>query len=445
MPESSTDKRNSRALYAGVALLVMALGLGSSWQIARLASGIDYLHIWSLAGWNRLTPTFSDIYDRQRHADIVGELQQVADDWQSPRLNEWLQRNRLLYPTGFHPTGTPWFYSANRWSSGGWPGWGPDAGYRVFQTVSILVFAVGCVWLGISCGMRWWQALWLTGLLLILHRGLHSDAGVANVNRLQCGWFGISIGIFRGFLPRAPLVACLVWGGLLGLLAMYKPNAGLAVLLPAAALLIDGLWRPWGVFVAGIAAGVAAGLLATPGGQPLDTWLAWRGYAASIADQPFALMAGNYSLPRLLPDPWVGPFSLGLTLLLVAAVIWQIIRTRPADRGAFAEALGSRYVILAGTGLLLPLICAPVAWGHYMVLGIPLAIMLIALPLNPSGTSGNTRTAGGIRLAGIAGLLLCGWVPLSLLPGIPAEVVLLSIQLGLCLLLASAWRALEVC
>ena len=188
----------SHKKYFWIAIVVLALGLFGAWRIASSNSGIDFFHIWGVGTAKAPKLPFTRIYDKEYHPAFMAELREYAKLYPSERLDLWLTENDRLYDSGFHPTGTPFFYTVHAISHGGSPeGLGPDVAFWNFQVFSTLLFVLGCTLSGVAFGLRWTQAVLLTALLLILHRGLHSDIGVANVNRLQCGITGFAIWLLK--------------------------------------------------------------------------------------------------------------------------------------------------------------------------------------------------------------------------------------------------------
>jgi hypothetical protein len=379
------------------------------------------------------------------------------------------RENRQFYRDGVHPTATPLLYATH----GCLQLREPEIDYWMFQIAGTVALAAGCILIGGACGMRLVASLLIAAAMLLAHRAVQLDIAVANVNRLQVGVFAIAFGWMArasagrtawqtgadiqsastqpphpGPLPRiggegttsaGPLELAMAWilaGGVLGWLILYKPNMLLAGALPGTALLIDARWRAaLGMFVGGVAGaagGFAVGMIYFGRG----TWLAWFEYVSGVWSQPFALEAGNYALPRLLADSSLRGGSLAITGILIALIIIRIAATRSrAARESNSNGVPGRYAFLAAIGLCVPLVSAPVTWGHYIVLSIPLAVVMTCIAVR----RGEARsTADYVALAGIGLTML---VPATWIPGTAPVVVLLTIQTGLLLLLAAAlWR-----
>ncbi len=416
-----------------VSMVLVLLGLGHCYLVAERSSGIDYFHLWAVPEMAQSSQT--SIYDAANHPRLLGEFQRLhgqanGNSPASDRLRNWLSENKRLYKTGLHPTGSPFFYAANGFFRSG----NVETDFWVFQTVSTLVFVLG-IWLfGLSCGAGNSNSLLFAAAFLFLHRGLESDVGVANVNRIQIGLFGLATWFFSRYKPgerEENLLGWFVGSLILGVATAYKPNVFLAQLLVCIALAVDKQWKCFMAalagFLVGCIAAMAAGALYF---GTADIWWQWREYLNTITQSPFDISAGNYAVwPLLLAAKPLQMASLLSTLAVTGifcAILWKS-RLR-----AFS---GPRYILAAAAGLAIPLVTAPVTWGHYFVLSIPLAMALLILPYVNSATSTRLKWSVG---CGWIGLVITGLVPFGLIRGVIPEVILCSIQLGLMILLVCA-------
>ena len=408
----------------------LLLSLAFCWHLSIQAKGIDYYHFWAIPQFEQAELEFADVYNPYLHSNLVDHVQSKQPDIDSERLKKWLAENNRLYQTNLHPTGTPFFYTVNRLFTNVDQ---PDFGFTLFQLLALVTFTVGSILLSRSFGASWFWATALTAALLLLHRGLHSDLGVANVNRLQFGFFSCSIWFWQTTeKPNLPFRSGIV-GLLFGLLIMYKPNTALIV-LPAVAMLLDRQYSVMCWFLGGIFCGGLIGWFCILGEQPSATWEAWRQYINVSSDQPFSLESGNYALSRLFSDSSVQAVSIGLIVLLLGIVFGAVSDTRMNATSSKSnnQQLATRYATIACIGLILPLISGPLSWGHYFVLSVPSALAVL---FSIESTS-RWQTAAGI------GLLLCGAAVFSRLPVTPGWLLLISIQLGVSLLLLSGLNLL---
>ena len=138
MPES---KPNATCFW--IAIVVLALGMAGAWRVASSNTGIDFFHLWGVGHAKGPKVSFTQIYDKQYHPRLVKRLQAYQQHQPSERLELWLAENRRLYDTGFHPTGTPFFYTVHAIANGGSPpSIDPDRSFWIFQIFSVLVFVI---------------------------------------------------------------------------------------------------------------------------------------------------------------------------------------------------------------------------------------------------------------------------------------------------------------
>lgn len=420
-----------------VASVIVALGVARGYQITNNSSGIDYFHIWAVPEIANSTSIPSCIYDARMHSELLDQFQirHITDKPESDskqRLQGWLDENRKLYKSGLLPTGSPFFYYANSRHKTG----DAETDFWIFQIGCTVLFIVGIVLFGRACGIELWKSLSFAGLLLLLHRGLQSDIGVANVNRVQVFLFAMAIwpigkplqGDSPKSLPLKGSVCWLVSGFVFGLATLYKPNMLVAPLLMWVALILDSHWKRAIANAIGFAIGCCLGIGLTSlffGWGSSDLWWEWRDYLTTIVHEPFALEAGNYSLTAwLFRAEFLENASLGITLSLAVGVGFWLWMTRSI------EFQHRRYWLSAAMGLVIPLATGPVMWGHYLVLSVPVAMILLFGFVD-------LQKYWATMLAGI-GLALTGIVPVTWIGDIAPHWILISLQFGLGLLIVAS-------
>ncbi len=430
------QERNAKRGTLLVALVCVVAAIANSVILVKRSSGIDFFHFWIVPRLVESGAGETGVYSRARRDVIVAEVDEIAQDVDSPRVDKWAGESRRLYPDGLHPTATPLLYATH----GSLQTRNVEFDFMAFQAAGIAVFLMGCLLIGEACGLPLATSLLIAGLLLLFHRGVHSDIGVANVNRFQAGMFAVAFGwIARwrtGDGRAGRLATATGWilaGVILGWMIGYKPNTLLAAILPGVALLFDRRWSCALLFLIGGVAGGVAGLEVGARYMGGVSWLEWRDYVAEVWHEPFALEAGNYALSRLLNDPALKSGSAILSAILIVAMLVWMWRTRAANRPSHhvePERAPGRYARLAAAGLVVPLISGPVTWGHYLVLSIPLAIIVAARMISDH----HHRSFAWMIVASMA-IGLTALLPTTWIPGLGATWTLVSIQSGLAVLL----------
>jgi hypothetical protein len=230
----------------------------------------------------------------------------------------------------------------------------------------------------------------------------------------------------------------LLGGVLLGATLAFKPNLAAVVLMLVLGWGFAGELSRLSRFLAGLAAGALAAVVASAAYfGALAPWYAWFGESARLLapGSPIAGAAneGNYSLARWLRDN--AGFTPGAALpgVLVLAGIGALVLERRRRAPGAAPARISREFLLVGLGAALSLLATELAWQHYFIAVIPLALFLL-------------RPAPGSRVAVALTLLALAMVSLQNVgrlfglhqPAAGAAVVaggtLLLFGLGLCAL-----------
>jgi hypothetical protein len=176
----------------------------------------------------------------------------------------------------------------------------------------------------------------------------------------------------------------LAGGFLLGATLAFKPNlAAIAGTLGLGWLVAGGTRRVVATALGLLLGAVAAVLLSAAFFGSFEPWRAW------MADLPRLLAPGspsaggasdgNYSLARLLRDR--AGISLGAVLpavllaLVAAALVAARVRRPKSDTAPLTPV--ARDVLLLGLGACVTLLGSELAWQHYFVATVPLAMFLL--------------------------------------------------------------------
>ena len=375
--------------------------------------GIDYVHYQSML---RAHTTVSDvsIYDRTDHRKIFDSIVSESDSEKRaagstsksqfdpvtpiPKFKRLLDKQRELYPTGLHPTGSPLLYAF----------WGVlSRGDFEFDLFWFQIANNWILFLGLTTLAYQWrgdtQAAVLTpffiGLGCLFFRPLVVDLQVGNSNRFQVGMICfILLFLQKGIIDSGTRRYQSTWlllvaGWLMGFTVLYKPNVLAFLLMTAASVVYLDRWRG-AFFLVGTGLGFLAGwCFGCWAFQNASIWWEWKSYLVDVLDEPFSMASGNYSLMSTLSPEivkWLSPtLMIGLAIVTFGWAVFQgIVMRRKAglddplnkmSRNSIeSRSIDYRFVSYLGVfGLLLPLLVAPLAWGHYFVLTLP-ALFLTA-------------------------------------------------------------------
>lgn len=422
---------SSNWFYAAIiALLFMVCTVKHVGMVINPRSGEDFYHFWLIPRINHVDPSI-DWYDRSEHTAIHLITDSLTKNLNSSRLEFWREQNQKHYATGLHPTGTPWFYISLGWIQVK----DLETDFQLFQAISSILFFVGCIGICLKNYESVFWSLLIVSLFFLLHRGIDSDIAVSNVNRLQVGLVCILLFVmFPQRRTRSFTLMFFVASLATGALVAFKPNVLLIPLLLLMAFVLDRDYlRAWlhssGIMVGGILAWYF-GWSTT---RDPAIWMHWKEYADLIWSDPFSIHDGNYAVLMIagLHGTELKQLSTLLSLLILCISLFCIWQTRASIYYA------TRYIRIGLLGLVPLLITAPVTWGHYLVLAIPLSLLLVLdlLHRNPS------RPAWSIGLT-VFGVILSGLVPMAWFSNTNPLILLVSIQSGIVLLYGSGLQSL---
>jgi hypothetical protein len=395
-----------RVAWWCTAVACLAAGMVSSaWAIIR-SPGMDFWTAYVVA-----RKAGDDLYSRQAREEMYlkGSSEAVLE-WNGvaspPRsvvaAASVVQMSELeLGYRAIDSTGSPLFYAAMaplaplRY----------DAAYLVFAALSLAAFLGSVLVLCRLAGASWPTSLLVAGIVAIAFEPHRSQLRVANVNHVQLAL----VAAFLWLATRRARAADVGAGALFGLAVLFKPN--LAFLAVGFVAWVGA--RAWGRLAragAGVAAGLAVGLLLPMARFGAGCWAAWRESLPLTFAANRAVEFGNYGLARLLAETTGRELSSALALLLFAAAALVAWRTRDVFLS----------VGLAAAALLLS---APLVWVHYVVLALPLLLAI------------------AVRGRGIVVAAVCLFLLSPLLLGSPPP--LSPIAQNAALLLAFGWSAFD--
>jgi hypothetical protein len=354
-------------------LLALASAL-FAWDDGRRPLGIDYYHYWIAP---RLMHSGADIYDTEARSGVreqlLSEAREAPGSRRARAARYW--HNDNPWKTMIVPNGTPFFYTAlSPLVRGDY-----DAGFLLFQLVSLAAALAGALTLARLFGHPPWLALLLTALVCSpLFEPFRSDQRVANVNRLLLGGVALHLWL-RSRRGDATLVGA---GAALGLLVMFKPTVAPAAVLLAIHALVRNSRRELLLEGLGVAAGssFAFAVSSLAFGSPI-VWLAWPPPQLRVISEQASIAMGNYGLVALARElggmnpspPLLSAFF--LCALAVAAAGTALLRRRPGVIGQ--EECSSERGLVASTGLAVFLVASPLVWRHYVMLAVPAILWLL--------------------------------------------------------------------
>lgn len=386
-----------------LAFLLAAYAIVSAWDFSGRPACIDYYQFWVVGRAVRAKET-PDVYspsERKRLGEtywqraVAAESERLRDappsssdpskrasPPPSKRLQAANQRREL------ETFSTPWFYTL----FGALSLADYDASQDVFQRASLLAYVAAILILARILGFSGVAAgLWIAALLQLFNPFV-DDTFAGNVNRLQLFALALYLAIAGGWKPARGSSALrdLLGGVLLGATLAFKPNLVAIAGVLGVGWLVAGETRRVLATAVGLALGAAAAVGISVGFfGSLEPWAAW------ISDLPRLLTAGspsaggaaegNYALARLLRDQ--SGISLGaalpaglLALVAAALVAARVRRTPPAAASTTPAAPATpaaRDVLLLGLGACVSLLGSELAWQHYFVVAVPLAMFLL--------------------------------------------------------------------
>ncbi len=352
-----------------LAFLLAAYALVSAWDFSARPACIDYYQFW-VVGRAVAAQETTDVYsasERQRLGELYAQRAYAqAAGTPTKRLQAASQRREL------ETYSTPWFYTL----FGVFSGADYEASQLWFQRASLVAYAAAIAILARLLGFSLTAGLLALGALLQWFNPFVDDVLAGNVNRLQLFVVALFLCLECRLRFRGRHV---VAGVLLGALLAFKPNLAAIAAVVVLGWGIAGEGRRVVASLVGQVAGVLLAVLASIAffGSAAP-WSAWMRELPRLmrAGSPVAGDAreGNYALVRLLRD--AAGVSLGpvLPALLVLATIAALVVGRRRSASAPDATLT---VLLVGVGAAVSLLATELAWQHYFVAIVPLALFLL--------------------------------------------------------------------
>lgn len=380
---------------AGLALIALALLLGALGRASVFATRwdcFDFYQFW-VVGQAAHQEGTGDVWSADERLRLGQVWARKAALEQGPQSADPSKARNVAASRrqDLETYSTPWLYTLFGWTAGG----DYDTDLSRFQHVGIALFALGVLGLARFAGLTWSAGALLVAFLLTFFSPTLSDMRVGNVNRLQLA--ALCAVVLLGGLRGAGQIAA---GFALGLAVMFKPNLAYPALALGVGWIVLGRWERLvrQVPAALVGAAVAFGLSSQWFGRA-SAWNEWRAVLGELMEQyDSPLSKGNLALVRLLEEVGLGDTSLVLSVLLGAGLLAALVLRRRAR----AEAAPLEDLALVGLGGALSVSTAKLAWVHYYLLVVPLAVYLLR-PAAP-------RWA---RAGGFLGLVLVAGQPLQ--------------------------------
>jgi len=227
-----------------------------------------------------------------------------------------------------------------------------------------------------------------------------SDTNVGNVGRFQLALLAIFLWILsRKNWPGRYLGS----GFVLGCAVLFKPNLAYVALTLCLGWALFRQWRKLLPAMAGMAAGGMVSVsISTWFFGSFQPWLRWAfrvpkligGYedAANIGDfSPASILKGYFGFSE------TGYLPLLLIVILGILLVFLWMRGgKPHTLAAEEEA----HILLLSLGALLSLLASNLAWLHYFVLTIPVALFLLR-PIDDGAATGWKKLCRGLAALGV--------------------------------------------
>jgi hypothetical protein len=382
---------SSPSLHALVlAVVLLAQVSFDRWQMSSRAVCIDFFTLWSVPHLVGNDPV-QDIYSIDAQRKMGAAVRADAARPGTPLIQRQAAAvTDELYGGRVDATGTPFAYTlVGSLSSGEY-----TRDLRRFIVVSWAGFFAAVVML---CRLLGFSVLGTVLALMVFTSSfapLLAELRVANVNQLQL----FAVASFIVLLARGRLGLA---GFVLGLAVLFKPNvAWIPVLGGLIAVADQDFRRARRVALGAVAAGAAVlGVTTLYFGTP-QPWVSFVGSLRRTLDVTYPLDNGNLGLSTLLFSLTNWHVSALLSVVFLVAFGVLAVRTRAKGPSAASSRLhsglpaGDAFVI-AGAGCAVMLLTSNLAWLHYYILMIPLALYLLRPPADGAGLP-------PWRLAGIA-------------------------------------------
>lgn len=361
------------------AFILAFFALTQAWYEVERMACLDYYQFW-VVGQAIRHDEAGDIYSAEERARLgrlyherasleAGSSPETSRRWLAARRRETLETYS-----------TPWLYTLFAAFSTG--DYARDE--TRFQRVSLAAYVAGIALICSALGYSVAAAALALAVFLWWFAPAVSDMHVGNVNRIE-------VALLAAFAAGRPLaarvlperIATLAAGAVLAAAVLFKPNLVFVPIVVGAGWLALGRRgeTAWGAvgFAIGAAASVALSAIAFGSAGAWRSW--WAELPELMREYDHTLESGNYAVIRLLKERAGIDASLALPVILLAAIAVALFVAGRARRGAATSALQSSDAIwdalLTSLGAAVSLLAAQLAWAHYFLLAIPLALVLL--------------------------------------------------------------------
>ena len=410
MPTGPTtlERLTIAALVVGV-----LFGVERSWSLGQSVAGIDYYQFWAV-GEAVEHEGVRDIYsDHERTRMGALGIERASREAPESRL-------AVVAPSRpvFETYSTPFLYTAMHWLASG----DYETDFTRWHALSLLSFVLGVVGICFALGVGLLPTLAGLAGLLFFFAPLQSETQVANVNNVQLG--GLALGLVllkRANTPVAQIGAAFVFA----VVAMFKPNIAVGVLLLLASVSIHRGPRAAIHLALGLAGGIAFAFATSSGFIGSASWLQWLATVQFIPPEIITVEMGNYA-PLLFV---FGEGAAGGTAILIALLCAPLLFALWQRRGREVESeVFLNQATLLGAGCAVFLLSANLVWEHYFILSVPLLLSTLCRALSSTSRTARERLLDR-TLPGIAFLGLMA-TPTFALSSLPHEVYFPLMQGG---------------
>lgn len=361
--------------------LIGLFAVTQAWAYNEHLVCMDYYQFWVIGQALRQAPV-GDIYSSEERARI-GEIYWQKVESQIPDSAARAaskQYQAALRRKVLETYSTPWLYTLVGLSSTG----NYDRDRNRFLHFSLLCHLLA---IAVLCRvLAYPPAAGILALVVFLNwfAPTLSDAHVGNVNRLQLAMLAFFLAVESWSFTWRHVLG----GFVLGCAVMFKPNLAFVPLVLGLGWMLQQRYRKLIHACGGMAAGCLTAFgIATWYFGSARAWLSWAGQVPKLLEEyDHALSKGNFSLARVIHDTTSFSDTQYLPLLLLGLIALAVVGARLKNVGGspvdVSEASDEKRllqfdVLLVGLGGSVALLSAQLAWLHYFVLTIPLALYLL--------------------------------------------------------------------
>jgi hypothetical protein len=353
---------------AGVAAIAI---LGAA-MVSLQSPLIDFFTFWltarELAEGDIAEPYTRDSWEVLARA--AAEMEQSSPRTSKAHVAAWA--NLEVYGDALEATAAPPLYLA----AAPFSRFDYDAAAGAFAVLILAAGGGAVMWQFRLIGWPWWAGWVAAGFFVLLWEPMRGDSRVGNINQLQI--LGVTAAVALSAFSSRTGWRLAAAGALLGVMTAIKPNVAPIAWCWAGVLAWDRSSSLAARLLAGwFAGGVAVVAASMVWYRDPGVYLLWlRALPIPLTQNTVEL--GNFCVVALLREimpAWAAQaVAVTLALALLAAVFLVLASTRRFGPLAVPEAAAREHLLLAGFAGLLVLIPAGLAWLHYFVLVLPLAV-----------------------------------------------------------------------